>query len=217
MPLIIWLWVCNPTLILVIARQSACRVNIRGNSGHTSASAPHHRPVAQRIAGPVRAWHLYPRWGPENVAHLSHLNPARTKPDRRSVFNPVEISDTPGLHQEEGDLRGCSVRSSSMRPGGLCLPVSRSASSDGQSHAADDPAGQSVTQRPTRPDLMSCVRFVPQRTAKGKSRDHSQLSSCLVVSSSPVPIRARSVSRMNACTAHPIIGRLSFPRPTRRS
>ena len=38
---------------------------------------------------------------------------------------------------------------------------------------------------------------------KGKSRDHSQLSVCPVVSVSPVPILARSVSRMNACTDIP--------------
>ncbi len=190
MPLIIWLWVCNPTLIIVIARQSACRVNIRGNSGHTSASAPHHRPVAQRIAGPVRAWHLYPRWGPENVAHLSHLNPARTKPDRRSVFNPVGIIDTPGPHQVEGNLLGCSVRSSSMHPRGLCCAVSRLASSGGQSLQLIIAGAQIVAQRATR------------RT-KGKSRDHSQLSVCPVASSSPVPIRARSVSRMYACTLMP--------------
>ena len=38
---------------------------------------------------------------------------------------------------------------------------------------------------------------------KGKSRDYSQLSVCPVVSVSPVPILARSVSRMNACTDMP--------------
>ena len=178
MPLIIWLWVCNPTLIIVIARQSACRVNIRGNSGHTSASAPHHRPVAQRIAGPVRAWHLYPRWGPENVAHLSHLNPARTKPDRRSVFNTVEISDTSGPHQVEGNLWICSVRSSSMRPGGLCLPVSRSASYDGQSHAAADPArtDRHAAAHAARSDVMRPVRS----SAHGKRKEPRSLAALLL-------------------------------------
>ena len=129
----------------------------RSTSLHTHARP--HTPACTHARTHAAA-HLSarPRWGPENVARLSHLNPARMKPDRRSVFNPVEISDTSGPHQVEGNLLGCSVRSSSMHPGGLCLPVSRSASSDGQSHAADDPAGQSVTQRPTRPDLMSCVR-----------------------------------------------------------
>lgn len=196
--------VCNPTLILVIARQSACRVNIRGNSGHTSASAPHHRPVAQLIAWPARAWHLYPPVGSGKCSALKPPQPARNKYKPPGLFLIQSKSiDIPRPHQVEGNLHACSVRSSSMHPGGLCLPVSRSASSDGQSHAADDPAGQSVTQRPTRPDLMSCVRFAPQRTAKGKSRDHSQLSVCPVVSVSPVPILDRNVSRMYACTLMP--------------
>ena len=44
---------------------------------------------------------------------------------------------------------------------------------------------------------------MPFDERKTKSRDHSQLSVCPVVSVSPVPILARSVSRMNACTDMP--------------
>lgn len=129
----------------------------RSTSLHTHAR-PHTPACTHDRTNAAAHLSARPRWGPENVARLSHLNPARTKTDCRSVFNPVEISDTSGPHQEEGKLWICSVRSSSMHPRGLCCAVSRLASSDGQSHAAYDPAGQSVTQRPTRPDLMSCVR-----------------------------------------------------------
>ena len=118
----------------------------------------HHRPrrAADRLARPRLA--SVPPVGSGKCSASKPPQPAHTNPDRRSVLSQSKQIDITRPHQVEGNLWRCSVRSSSMRPGGLCLPVSRSVSSDGQSHAADDPAGQSVTQRPTRPDLMSCVR-----------------------------------------------------------
>ena len=187
MPLIIWLWVCNPSSDLTIAEQISTRVNCRVNYAHLRGVL--HPNPHTRSGSPAHA-PLHPRWGPANVARLSHLNPARTNPDYPVCFIPLKTT----RHR----LRASSGRDSD----GVLGSLLKHASSRAVLHC-----------KPSRliwwaiPPIdhrgRSDRRTAGHTRTKGKSRDHSQLSSCLVVSSSPVPILARSVSRMNACTDMP--------------
>ena len=151
MPLILCSWVRNPSSDLTIAGQISTRVNCRVNSAHLRGVALPHCTRTRMHAHTQRSrLPAHPRWGLENVARLSHLNPARTNPDRPVCFIPLKTTRhrlRASSGRDSAGMLGSLLKRASSRPVLLLLRLS---SSDGQSIIPVCSGAQIGAQRATR-------------------------------------------------------------------